>query len=175
MQDTEQMQPGVPLESRAAATLLQTPFEITLAERVFKVAPPTVATLMLLSAEVATLPKLETPAGEEEQGGEKMLQQVIADAEGCGAAGRAVAVMLLGARGYAGRPWWRRESDGKRLARWLLNNVSPRELFNAFAQLIQHMQVADFFAFTAFLREANMLRGRAEQTTTARGHSSRGQ
>lgn len=165
--------PREEVEARAADTLLQTPFTITLAGRSFSVAPPTVATLMRLSAEVGQLPQMA--AGGEAPTQEQILQHVIAHAEGCTAAGRAVAVLLLGARGYGRKPWWRRRTDGARLGDWLLRHVSPRELLNAFGQLVWRMQVVDFFAFTAFLHEANLLRGKAETQMTAPGRSSRGQ
>lgn len=159
-------------EARAAETLLQAPLRLRVAGREFVAPPPTVATLMRLSEEVAALPRLGAgwavgPGGAAE--GEQMLQRVIANASGCGAVGRAVAVLLLGARGYARRRWWRAAPEGERLAEWLLGHAGPRELFNAFARLVQQMQVADFFAFTAFLHEANMMRGRAATRTTAPG------
>ena len=110
---------------------------------------------------------LQAPA--EAARGERMLLLAIARAEGCEAVGRAVAVLLLGAVGYRRRRRWRRATEGERLGRWLLERVPPRELFNAFARLVWGMQVADFFAFTAFLQEANMLRGKAERGTTASG------
>lgn len=161
-------------EERVAAALLQAPEEVELGGRRFRVAPPSVATLVRLSAVVSRLPRFEAGAasagGEDaEARGERMLQEVIARAEGCAAVGDAVAVLVLGARGYDARRWWRRRSEGARLGAWLLARATPRELFNAFARLVWQMQVADFFAFTAFLQEANMLRGRAGTRTTASG------
>lgn len=165
---------GATAEERVADTLLQAPAEVELGGRTFRVAPPSVATLVLLSAVVSRLPRFEgdggLPAGATEAArGERMLLLAIARAEGCEAVGRAVAVLLLGAVGYRRRRRWRRAAEGERLGRWLLERVPPRELFNAFARLVWGMQVADFFAFTAFLQEANMLRGKAERGTTASG------
>ena len=163
---------GATAEERVADTLLQAPAVVALGGRTFRVAPPSVATLVLLSAVVSRLPRFEgdggLPAGATEAArGERMLLLAIARAEGCEAVGRAVAVLLLGAVGYRRRRRWRRATEGERL--WLLERVPPRELFNAFARLVWGMQVADFFAFTAFLQEANMLRGKAERGTTASG------
>ena len=145
---------GATAEERVADTLLQAPAVVALGGRTFRVAPPSVATLVLLSAVVSRLPRFEgdggLPAGATE-------------------AARGVAVLLLGAVGYRRRRRWRRATEGERLGRWLLERVPPRELFNAFARLVWGMQVADFFAFTAFLQEANMLRGKAERGTTASG------
>lgn len=162
-------------EERVAAALLQAPEVVELGGRRFRVAPPSVATLVRLSAVVSRLPRFEASAAaggagaDAEARGERMLQEVIARAEGCAAVGDAVAVLVLGARGYDARRWWRRRSEGARLGAWLLARATPRELFNAFARLVWQMQVADFFAFTAFLQEANMLRGRAGTRTTASG------
>ena len=138
---------GATAEERVADTLLQAPAEVALGGRTFRVAPPSVATLVLLSAVVSRLPR----------------------SVGGAAVGRAVAVLRLGAVGDRRRRRWRRATEGERLGRWLLERVPPRELFNAFARLVWGMQVADFFAFTAFLQEANMLRGKAERGTTASG------
>ena len=153
---------GATAEERVADTLLQAPAVVALGGRTFRVAPPSVATLVLLSAVVSRLPRFEgdggLPAGATEAArGERMLLLAIARAEGCEAVG------------YRRRRRWRRATEGERLGRWLLERVPPRELFNAFARLVWGMQVADFFAFTAFLQEANMLRGKAERGTTASG------
>lgn len=172
----ERKEEVITTEERVASTLLQEKRVVELGGRRFTVAPPSVATLVRLSAVVSRLPRFGEGAGDggaAEQGaqarGERMLQEVLARAEGCAAVGDAVAVLLLGAKGYARRRWWRRRSEGARLGAWLLEHAGPRELFNAFAQLVWQMQVADFFAFTAFLHEANLLRGKAETKTTACG------
>ena len=167
----ERKEEVITTEERVASTLLQEKREVELGGRRFAVAPPSVATLVRLSAVVSRLPRFGEGAGEQgaQARGERMLQEVLARAEGCAAVGNAVAVLLLGAKGYARRRWWRRRSEGARLGAWLLAHAGPRELFNAFAQLVWQMQVADFFAFTAFLHEANLLRGKAETKTTACG------
>lgn len=171
------------MEQRAADTLLQTPARVRLGGRDFSAAPPSVATLARLSGVVSGLPRFDAglfAAGGDGGGDERFLQRVIANAEGCGALGEAVAVLLLGARGFdrrAGRGWgrwrfWARgggETEGQRLGRWLYEHATPRELYTAFARLIGGMQVTDFFALTAFLHEANMLRRREAVATTASG------
>lgn len=44
------------------------------------------------------------------------------------------------------------------LAKTLLEELTPRDLHNLTAQLLQRMQLADFFGLTTFLIEINLTR-----------------
>lgn len=55
------------------------------------------------------------------------------------------------------------------LAKSLLEDITPRELLNLAARLLQRSQVADFFGLTTFLTEINLLRQTREVETTASG------
>ena len=55
------------------------------------------------------------------------------------------------------------------LAKSLLEDMTPKELHNLAARLLQRSQVADFFGLTTFLSEINLLRQTREVGTTASG------
>lgn len=55
------------------------------------------------------------------------------------------------------------------LAKSLLEDITPRELHNLAARLLQRSQVADFFGLTTFLTEINLLRQTREVETIASG------
>ena len=90
----ERKEEVITTEERVASTLLQEKRVVELGGRRFTVAPPSVATLVRLSAVVSRLPRFGEGAGDggaAAQGaqarGERMLQEVLARAEGCAAVG----------------------------------------------------------------------------------------
>ena len=158
------------MEEKVAETILQQPVKVTVAGREYTAAPPTVATMILVSAAVSRLPHLQLDSG-------KVLEESLAVAKDCQPLGDILATLILGAK-HADDPvemprakskrrlFGRRKRKAKtvtvtareRLSRELLEELSPRDLHSLTVQLLMKMQVSDFFGLTTFLTAINMTR-----------------
>ena len=155
------MQKKKTLEREVAETILQKKKTITIGGRKYKVVQPTAATLIMISAEVSELPE-----GMRIESGEDYFFATLRNAKDCKALGRILATMMIGAR-----PTW----IGQLLCRLrirvrgrkLLARHSPRQLNAANTEMIRDMQVADFFALTAFLSGLNMTKATKAETTAS--------
>lgn len=175
------------IESKVAEVILQKPEEITIGGKVYSVAPPSVATLILASEAVSRLPQTTVDA-------EKIVEESLSIAKECRALGEIAAILILGAKGltevvkreetipklrFLGLfRWYKRvevevvEDRKAQLAGELLENLTPRKLHQLIARLLQRMEIGDFFGLTTFLLEINLLRAtKVEKTrkTTASG------
>lgn len=161
------------VEKKVSKEVLQQPEEISVGGKTYTFYPPSVATLILASEAISQLPqvKLET---------EHLAEDSLYAARECRILGDIVAILLLGARHLTEvqkvvrtqekRLFWgllkykraREEEvtvDRKaELAKTLLEELTPRDLHNLTAQLLQRMQLADFFGLTTFLIEINLTR-----------------
>jgi hypothetical protein len=141
----------------------------------YKAAPPSTATLILVSEAVSQLPKIALDA-------EKIVEETLSVAKDCRILGEIVAILILGAKNITEikktpqikekRYLWglirvkktveveevinRKEA----LAREVLEELSPRELNNTVTSLLSSMNIADFFGLTTFLTEVNLLHQR---------------
>lgn len=172
------------IEKKVAKEILQQPEEIKVGDKVYKAAPPSAATLILVSEAVSRMPKIKLDT-------EKIVDEALSVGKDCRPVGEIIAIMILGAKGLTEtrksiktvekRRFWgiikEREQmeveehiDHKAaLAKSLLEDLTPRELHNLAARLLQRSQVADFFGLTTFLIEINLLRQTREVETTASG------
>ena len=163
------------IETKVAQTILQQPEEITVGDKVYKAAPPSAATLILASEAVARMPKIQLNT-------ERIVDEVLAIGKDCRPMGEIVAIMILGAKGLTEtrktvktvekRRFWGLIKEAEQveveeiidhktaLAKSLLEDITPRELHNLAARLLQRSQVADFFGLTTFLTELNLLHPR---------------
>ena len=159
------------IEAKTASTILQKPEEVVVGNTLYKVAPPSTATLILVSEAVANMPKVNLKS-------ENIVDESLYIAKDCRIEGEIVAIMILGAKGLTEtirvRKWGliphkitinKKES----LAKQLLEDITPRELMNLTSRLLQGMQIADFFGLTTFLIEINLLRQTKVGETTASG------
>ncbi len=169
-------------EERVAQTILEEPTIIKVGEKEYAVAPPSTATLILVSAAVSRLPRLQLDE-------KKLVQEVLNVAKDCEAIGDIIAIMILGAKHVKDEVVRQeervtsrcfglfkrktlvevRESKREQLSRELLENLSPRELQMALAQIMGSMQVGDFFGLTTFLLEVNTIRPTKVENPTASG------
>lgn len=161
------------IEQKVSETILQQPEEITVGEKTYKAAPPSVATLILASEAISQLPQLKLDT-------EKVVEESLSVAKNCRALGDIIAILILGAK-HLTETVKRREIKEKRylcgllrrkhevevrviidrkseLAKEILENISPTNLYILFATLLQKMQIQDFFGLTTFLTEINLLR-----------------
>ena len=159
------------IESKVAETILQQAEEITVGSKTYYAAPPSIATLILVSEAVSRLPHRKLD-------GEKVMGEVLANAQDCRPLGEIAAILILGAKNgeetisvvekRRKKCLWgiiRRTSSVKRerkrkdvLADEILADYSPQQLNDLIARLLTRMQIADFFGLTTFLTETNLLR-----------------
>lgn len=166
------------IESRVSKTVLQQREEITVGSEIMEVAPPSTATLILVSEETAKLPHVKLDS-------ENIAGEVLYVAKDCRVLGDIVAILILGAKNLRttkivekkrlfGLITERREItiDNKaELAKKLLEDITPRELHNLTVRLLKALQIADFFGLSISLIEVNLIRQTREVggETTASG------
>ncbi|MEG1289748.1 MAG: hypothetical protein RSE25_05910 [Bacteroidales bacterium] len=174
------------IESRVAKTVLQQSEEITIAGEVMEVAPPSSATLILVSEEAAKLPNVKLDS-------ENIAGEVLYVAKDCRALGDIVAILILGAKNLVERKKVIKTTAKRRLfgllketheeeieitinhkaelSKKLLEDITPRELHNLTVRLLKALQIADFFGLTTSLIEVNLIRQTREvvSETTASG------
>lgn len=153
------------IEKRVAETILQQPTEIKVGNKTYAVAPPSVATIILVSQYVAQLPRVVFDE-------KKVLEDSLLYGKDCASLGYIVAVLLLGAKAIntdirrRATKWGRfkrmlgfsKKSLLERTKDLLLEGLSPKELQSAITGILGGLQVADFFGLTTFLCEINLTR-----------------
>jgi hypothetical protein len=162
------------IESQTADTILQRPVTIEINGEKYEAAPPTTATLILVSELVAQLPAIKLDP-------ENILHEALGIARDCHPLAEIVAVLILGAKNIRQKKTVvKRRFFGlikdthqitinrqKELAETIENHLSPRELYRATAELLTRMEIADFFAFTTSLTEINLTRATRVGTTVS--------
>lgn len=161
------------LESKVADTLLQKTREVKIGNKTYKAAPPSTATLILVSEAVSYLPKRRLSIKD-------IAAESLSVAKDCKYLGDIAAILILGARNITAtirtqrterKPcFWglfSREvtymtdtviDQKEKLSKEILETLSPHELNELITQLLSGMELGDFFALTTFLTEINLLR-----------------
>ena len=159
------------IESKVAAAILEKPVaSIELEGKTYDIAPPSIATLILVSEIVSGLPEVE-PVSKD-----KIVYWVLQNAKNYRALGDFVAVLILGAKGLTEtttrkvvkKRWFglvkveieeTATIDRKaELSRIILENVRPSVLFNIVIRRLNDLEVGDFFGITTSLAEVNLLK-----------------
>lgn len=152
---------------------------LTLDGKEYRLAPPTLATIIMISELAATLPGFTL------NDDSNLLHEVLRNAKHCRTIGKITAVLLLGAKRVLenrqvpveeSRPQKRsyfrrilrsiaRKSENEKtiaevdkLAQICLNELSPSTLQTVLTRRLIDMQIADFFALTTSLSTANQIR-----------------
>lgn len=156
------------IEQKVASAILQKPIgNIEIDGRVYNIAPPSTATLILISEIISTLPIVEKVPKE------KVVYSVLHYAKDFRAIGEMAAILILGANhlveereipqgrilGIIPRKPKKILVDVKsELSEKLLNNVRPSVLYECVLNRLNDMEIADFFVITTSLSEANILK-----------------
>jgi hypothetical protein len=154
------------IERNVSDTLLQKSKTVEIGGKTYQVAPPSVATLILVSAEVAMLPKIEVNKETD------VLTETLRMAKDCRFLGDIIAILILGANGITEKRkvvkkrffgLVKKETEievnkQKELSEILLKHKSPNELNELTTMLLSSMQIGDFFGLSTFLLEINLLR-----------------
>jgi hypothetical protein len=167
------------LEYFVSKEVLQEREEIKIGGFTFNVAPPTVATMILVSRYISQLPNFDI-----ESKSEDVLKQVLAIAPDCDCLGDIAAIMILGSKDIVqkkkvpqlrlfGRTILSKEIDfdyTRTLGRKIIDILDPKELNELLGKLFARTKPDFFFGTIIFLNEANLLRKtKSEGKTTASG------
>lgn len=169
------------IESEVAKTILQKPNKVVIGKETYLVAPPTTATLILMSEAIAELPDIRMD-------GDNLMFEALAVAKDCRAIGDVLAILILGANnleeqiaeckirqkkicfGLITKTEEYQETkvvDRKaELSKKILMHMSPQKINELLNTLLGGMQIAFFFATTTSLIEVNLLR-RTKKTTVS--------
>ena len=173
-------------EQQVADTILEKRKKITIGGETYEIAPPTLATVILVSELVSTLP----PAPDTKNKKLDILQEVLQNARNSKVLGKIIAVLVLGAKraeenhkvpvrinSTKPRRFWRRKrtkqyiSEVDYLADLILNELSPAQANDVVASALMQLQIPDFFALTTSLTTANQIKPtrEVEEDQTASG------
>lgn len=148
------------IERRTAETILQSPLEVKVGDKVYKVAPPCAATLMLASALIPEIPKLDIEGNR--------LYETLAFAKDCQVTYRIMATLIIGAKAIreekSRMPKVRRlflkpqKSSVDVLAEELMYECTNEEVYDIAQKILtEGMGVNDFFGLSASLREISLI------------------
>lgn len=159
------------IESRVADTILESNIgTIEIDGTTYEIAPPTVATLILVSKIISRFPVVERVSGA------AVVNSVLHHAKDFNDLGELAAVMILGARNLTEkrtvvtykRKWFglrrikceRDEIIDRKsiLAERIMQTYSPTELYQLIISRLNNLDIASFFVITTSLSEANLLK-----------------
>ncbi len=165
------------IEQKVAETILQNGSTMLIGGANYEVAPPSTATLILVSAEISKLPQIELTDDKE------ILPWVLSNAKDCGFLGDIVAILVLGAKGITETKKITKShlfglinseeevfiNHREILCKSLLEDYTPKQLKDVAIELLNRMEVGDFFGLTTFLLEINLTKPTREVVTTVSG------
>lgn len=142
----------------------------------YKVAPPSIATLILASEIISTLPITEPIAKDDPEKSQKIFREVLKSAKDFKALGELAAVLILGAKGLyeetiievptrrlfgllRGKKRISKTIDKRaKLAKAIMEGMTPSKLFDLLLNRINGLEIGNFFAITTSLSEVNILK-----------------
>lgn len=171
----EQQQDQQTIESRVAAAILEKPMaEIEIEGEVYKIAPPSIGTLILISELISKFPIVKDVKRED------MLSSVLHYAKDFRKLGEIAAILILGANGLTEKRKAQRKVVEKRffglykqekvvedeilidkkkeLSDAILRTMGAKQLYDTIVQRMSDLEISYFFAITTSLSEANILK-----------------
>lgn len=155
------------VEKKVSETILQKDKIVKILGESYTVAPPSSATLILASEELANSPDIPKTEDNEE-----VLKWVLGNARYCKFLGDFIAILILGAKRLR-TPEYKTERSffglvkknirvdlKKELAEKILLNYTNNELYELTLELLERMEVGSFFGITTFLIEVNLTKAR---------------
>lgn len=158
------------IERAVAETILEKKEIINIGGRDYEVAPPSIATLIMVSELSATFPIVpkDTPA-------DRIVYAVLRYAKGFKKLGELAAILILGAKGLTEEieveyklprffGLFKRTVKHKKiidkkaeLAKEIMENTTPSVLFKLIIGRLEQMELGSFFGITTSLSEVNLL------------------
>ena len=173
------------LEQKTADTILQRAAKVNIGGEEYEAAPPSIATLILVSEAVSRLPHVVLDP-------KNVVEESLSIARDCRALGDIVAIFILGAKNLKEKVKVQKNREKRylwglfkrqvveeveevidrkaELAQELLEELTPAELYDLTVTVLQRMNLTDFFGLTTFLIEINLMRQtKVETEATAPG------
>lgn len=159
------------IENKVAAAILEKATDkLEIGGKVYPIADPNIATLILISGIISTLPVVEKDIPKE-----RVVYSALHHAKDFSAIGDICAILILGAKNLTVEEertveerflgLFRRKRTVKvtvdkkaELSKLILENVAPSTIFNLMIQRLQDMEIGHFFSITTSLSEANVLK-----------------
>ncbi len=154
------------IEEKVSKAVLQEKEPITINGKNYEVAPPSIATLMLVNKEIAVLPK-------EVLDDKQLFQEVFKNIAFGENIAKSLAIMILGAKRIKSfwRNIFRRKTELEQLTEDILN-AEISEILTKYVKIMSSMQVQDFFMLITFLNEITLTKPTKKVIkTTASGRS----
>lgn len=159
-------------EERTSDVILQEPIEVVVGGRTYKVAPPCGATLIRISKYITGMPQMDFQGNR--------LNETLAFAKDCGCMYDIVATLILGAKAIRKMEsrirLFGRSNPYDVLVDELKYDCTNAQVFEIASKILaEGMEVNDFFALSASLREISLIqttRTAADNKTTQSGPSS---
>lgn len=157
------------IERKTADAVLQKSYEVEIGGQSYEVAPPSIATLILVSEIVSEMPEMDMEMN--------ALSWSLKYAKDCKFLGDIIATLMLGAKKineerkepifslFKRLKRKRRLNVREELSKRILEELTPEEVAALAGKLLERMEIGSFFFTINFLREANILKA----TTTASG------
>ena len=154
----------------ASAILEKATDKIEIGDKVYPIADPNIATLILISEIISTLPVVEKDIPKEQ-----VVYSALHHAKDYRAIGDICAILILGAKNlteereiikekcifrlFKRKKTIRATIDKQaELSRLILENIKPSTIFDLIIRRLQDMEIVSFFSITTSLSEANILK-----------------
>ena len=147
------------IEQKTSEAILQKPKEVEIGGVTYQVAPPSTATLILVSEIVSQLPRVKLDKSD-------VLSEVLRIAKDCKVLGEIAATIIVGARQIKDKGFSPFKTEVKKISERLLYDIPPSELSKITISLLAGSEIADFFGLTVSLIEVNMTRETVETTAS---------
>jgi len=166
------------IESKVADTILEKEQNVIIGDKTYMVAPPSTATLILVSELVAQMPQIALDASD-------VAAESLKIARDCKVLGDIVAVMILGAkriktrvtRRVKGKPLYffipttqdEEINEQAELATKILEDINPLDLNEMVFKLLGGLQISFFFSTSSFLIGINLTKATKQAETIQSG------
>lgn len=147
------------IEKNTAKTVLQKPKEVKVGGRTYLVKPPTIATIIEVSHLVAELPVVDMEGMTDHD----VFPQTLKIAKDVGVVGEIGAILILGAKRKYNIY---HKIKAHFLAEKINHDLTIKESRNLIMELLNEMEVFDFFGLITSLSAVNLLKQTREVTET---------
>lgn len=148
------------VQKRVTDVILEKSKSAMLGGKQYRVAPPTIGTLIMVSEMISDLPEFESTGKESD-----VMRVVLANAQNSRPVCEICAVLILGAKKLKKHPVLG-QMRLKRLTRKIFMNASPKEVQRMLRATIYGLELSDFFSLTTFLKGLNVTEPTKVETET---------
>lgn len=157
------------IEKNVSDVILQKPIDVTVGGKTYTIQPPTLATMILASEEIAKLPEVNLDE-------ENIVYDTMREAKNSKAIGKVLATFILGAKRARrkeitvekGHLWIipfikvKMVTALDKLSDKILEDMTPKDGLTLISEALKNTQITDFFALTTFLNGVNVTKRKVE-------------